>query len=109
MRKPTSILATAASALVFALAGCGPDISDETYDQIATGMTVDEVNNILGADGVNEVVGGVQTDRSGLVGTTNSQALQDQEYVWKESGLDKPMIIVKFRDGKMVSKRKSNF
>jgi hypothetical protein len=108
MRKPACGAFVIVAAMV-ALSACGPDISDQTYDQIATGMTLDEVNNILGADGENEVVGGVQTDRSGLMGTTNSESLPEQTYVWKESGLNKPEIIVTFRDGKVITKHKNNF
>ncbi|MCC6661939.1 MAG: hypothetical protein IT437_13760 [Phycisphaerales bacterium] len=105
MRKSAASFLAVCAALF--LSACGPEINDETYDQIVAGLTVDQVNNLIGSEGEKEVAGGVQISAAGVMSTTNSEHLSEQVYVWKEAGLNKPQIVVKFKDGLMVSKSKN--
>jgi hypothetical protein len=101
------ILAALASALL--VTACGPTIDDSTYEQIAAGMSLDQVQGILGSDGEKETAGGVQISAAGVMSSTSSETLSEQVYVWRHVGVNTPEIVVKFKDGKVVSKFKRNF
>lgn len=105
----TGILACLAAGVCFVLGACGAQIDAETYDQIANGMTLGEVQNLLGSDGEKQVVTGSEISSSGLLGGTSSEDSSRQLYVWKEAGLNKPTIGVTFENGVVVSKMKQNF
>jgi hypothetical protein len=93
-------------ALCLALTGCGKSkITQENYDKITNGMTLKEVEAILGegtsqgGDGANvaaqfgvDVTGGVQSSAPSTV-----------DYVWEKG---KKSITVTFKGGKVVGKRK---
>ena len=79
--------------LVFAVAGCGKgkDVSKEAYDKVETGMTLAEVEDILGKG--EEQVGG-STTIGGLSGSA-------KVYKWVDG--DKKITIT-FANGKVKAK-----
>ncbi len=89
-----TVLVALGSAL---LAGCsGPAVSQENFDKIDTGMTMDEVKAILGEPTEENAAGVSMGDMEISGGAT----------VWKEG--DKS-IVVTFQDGKVVAKAKKGF
>ncbi len=91
MRMKTALTLTIAFGM-FALVGCSK-VSQENYDKINTGMTVDEVEAILGSGEV-EGGGGVAVGDVELSGKVMH---------W---GSDEEGITVTFANGKVVSKVK---
>ena len=80
---------SAAAVLVVAMAcswmpGCEAAVSDESFDQITTGMTYDQVKNILG-EGTKEDVSGVRSRREGLRGGS-ANTPTTTTYSWKSGG-----------------------
>jgi hypothetical protein len=99
---------TAAVAMVafvsVALPSCGEDpVNAANYDAITIGMTMVQVEGIMGKAGEKQEVSGTSISGAGMAG--NSRSTQDI-YVWK-SGLNE--ISVTMKDGKVVSKSKSGF
>ncbi len=86
------LLALGLAAGLFAIVGCSK-VSQENYDKISTGMSVDEVEDILGSG---EVEGG------------GGVAIGDVELSGKVMhwGDDEKGIVVTFANGKVVSKAK---
>jgi hypothetical protein len=80
-------------------------VTDENYEAITQGMTVDEVERILGA-GEQQTSGGVGISGAGVMGGSNDASSDRQVYLWKGEG---KQIIVTFKDGKVVSKNKTGF
>ena len=97
-------LVAAAVFLVTTTPGCDSGLDDETFDKISTGMTVDQVEGILGA-GEREDVGGVSISGAGVAGGSPSQSTT-KTFSWKSGG---KQIVVEFKDEKVVSKRKIGF
>jgi hypothetical protein len=104
-----SVAAAFVAAAAF-LAGCGASFDDETYDRIQPGMTLEEVEEILGA-GEKQESGGYGIASSGLLtGVTVNQATTTETvYLWKEGGYGGKQIVVKFVEGKVASKTKQGF
>jgi hypothetical protein len=98
-----TILVAAACAGLFA-AGCGADVSEENYDKVQVGMTLDRVQSILGA-GEDQTASGVGISAGGLA-TASRDPGNSRSYLWKDGPRQ---IIVDFRDGKVVSKSKRGF
>ena len=92
-------------ALSFLLSGCGKaKVTQENFDKIENGMTLDEVEHVLG-DGT--PVGGDGSLVAAQVGVdvgSGASRSSTVEYIW-ESG--KNSITVAFRQGKVVQKRKA--
>lgn len=87
-----------------ALPGCGEDaITQENYDAINTGMTLVQVEGIMGGAGERQVVSGTSISGAGMAGSSTST--QDI-FVWK-SGL-KEISVTLVKD-KVVAKSKSGF
>lgn len=85
------------------LASCEQVVTAENYEQITVGMTLGQVEAILGP-GQEEASAGVGIGSAGLL--ERSARDTRRTYVWEESGRQ---IIITFDDGKVVSKRKSGF
>ncbi|MCC6971890.1 MAG: hypothetical protein IT434_16895 [Phycisphaerales bacterium] len=71
-------------ALVLVLAACDAAISQGTYDQIQKGMTLGEVESILGGKGEEQANAGMSIGAGGTVGSTT--ATKTKTYVWRAAG-----------------------
>ena len=87
------------------LAGCAEAVSDENYEAVTQGMTLDEVERILGA-GEQQTSGGVDVSGAGVMSGSNDSSSSRQVYLWKAEG---KQIIITFKDGKVASKNKTGF
>lgn len=87
------------------LCGCGGGIDSESYDKITVGMTLSEVEGLLGS-GERQDASGTSIGASGIVEGSNSAANKRQTYVWTEG--DKSIILV-IENGKVASKNKKGF
>lgn len=94
------------AAIALALAGCGAEINQETYDQIANGMSLSDVERILGGPGQEQFGMGISS--SGLLGSSAEKPTSTQTFVWKSSS-GRAEIVVTFRDGKVIERAKSGF
>lgn len=89
---------------LLALGACGPTLTQETFDQVQVGMTLEQVEEVLGGPGEKEVAGGFGATSAGITTYTSSEGLSEQVYVWKERARGGVEVIVKFKDGKVVTK-----
>jgi hypothetical protein len=87
-------------ALCLVLAGCKEKVSEENFNKIAKGMTISQVENILGA-GTDETASAGYNISGG--GVMSSQASSEKIYVWKGKDLQ---IIVTLKDGKVIASEK---
>jgi hypothetical protein len=89
--------------LSLALAACEQKSFSQKFDQLATGMSQQDVEKIMGK-GTKQDVGGVGISASGIAGgaSQNSQIT----YVWQDGVKE---IAVTFQNGKVVNKGKSRF
>lgn len=97
--------AAAVAALLLILSGCGMNkVSKENFDKVKEGMSLQEVEAVLGSgsklggDGVNVAA------QFGVDVGVSAPPPSTTDYEW-ESGTKK--ITVTFRDGKVVQKRSS--
>ena len=86
-----AILRCFALLALIALVACGGGISKENYDKVKTGMTLEEVKDILGEP----------TDGGSAGAEIGGMKLSGGNYVWKDG--DKT-ITIGFKDDKVVSK-----
>ena len=84
--------------------GCESNVSDETFDQITTGMTYDQVKNLLG-EGTKEDVSGVTISSGGIAGGS-ANTPTTKTYSWKSGS---KQIVIEFREEKVLNKRKVGF
>ena len=77
--------------MVLMLGGCGAKVSKSNYDKIKDGMTVSEVESILGKG----------TEQAGVAGTLGKLTGSGKIMVWKDG--DKT-ITVTFKDDKVAAK-----
>lgn len=87
--------------LVF-VAACENPVTVESYDQITVGMDQTEVESILGGPGEIQEASGVGIGASGLLESQGGGG-DTRDYLW---GDENKGILVKFKDGKVVYKRK---
>lgn len=93
-------------ALVLVLAACDAAISQSTYDQITTGMTLSEVESILGGKGEEQASEGTSIGAGGTVGST--VASKTKTYVWRAAGR-KEISVTFDADMKVKSKNSTGF
>lgn len=93
-------------ALAFVLAACDATISQNSYDQIQKGMTMSEVESILGGKGEEQASAGMSIGSGGAVGST--VASSTRTFVWKAAGR-KEVSITFDADFKVKDKNKSGF
>lgn len=89
-------------ALIFFIVGCEPTVTQENFDMIEKGMSLSQVEQILGS-GTPDNASGVSFDASGVPSTTSSTR---RTYLWEEDGMT---ITVIFEDGVVFGKRKAGF
>ncbi len=100
----TSAAVAIVACVSVALPGCGEDkVNASNYDSITIGMTLGQVEGIMGGKGEKQEVSGVSISGAGVAGS--SRITQDI-YVWK-SGLKE--ISVTVVADKIVNKAKSGF
>lgn len=90
MNQRTVLLGLVALLGLGLLVGCGSKVSKDNFDKIQTGMTVDEVQGILGEG--QKASAGVSVAGVDVTGDV---------YEWKDEGT---AIRVVFKDGKVVEK-----
>lgn len=93
-------------ALALVLAACDAAISQGTYDQIQKGMTLGEVESILGGKGEEQATSGMSIGSGGVVGSTGSSSTKT--YVWKAAGR-KEVSVTFDADYKVKEKNKTGF
>lgn len=80
---------------------CEAKLTRANYDKIKNGMSLAEVQTLLGGSGTEDSSpAGMTVSGAGIAGT--SKASNDKTYVWKENGVE---IIVTFAEGKVVQFR----
>ena len=92
-------------AISLMLAGCGKGkITPENYAKIENGMTLDEVEHVLGNGTPVNGDGSLAAAHVGVDVGSGASRSSTVEYIW-ESGTNS--ITVAFRGGKVVAKRKT--
>jgi hypothetical protein len=103
----TSVLSRSLIAAMLALAlflgGCEKSkVTDENYAQLKMGMTLNQVQNILGSSGDDETPPAGMSISGGGIGTQT--AAPEKIYTWKSKNIK---IIVTVKDGKVVQLAKN--
>lgn len=88
-----------------AVVGCENKVSEESFDQVNVGMTIDDVEHVLGKGEVDES-GGYSISSGGVIGGSSDAQARRKTVNYKDG---KKMIIVEYADNKVVSKRKVGF
>ncbi len=105
MRKHRLGPLAALFAVSLLLSGCGKSkISPENYSKIENGMTLDEVEHVLGNGTPANGDGSLVAAQVGVDVGSGASRSSTVEYIW-ESGPNS--ITVAFRGGKVVAKRKT--
>jgi len=81
------------------LGGCESKVTSENFDQISTGLSLDQVEQILGS-GTDITPSGVGVGTSGLMDRSTSRT---RLYSWRDGNAE---ITVTFKDGQVLDKRK---
>jgi hypothetical protein len=97
-------LALCASSFVL-LSGCEEKLNDANFNAINTGMTLSEVEKILGGKGEKQEITGVSISAAGVGGSARGSGDQ-YTYVWKDNNKE---ISVTTQGGKVISKGKAGF
>jgi len=79
---------------------CESKVTKDNFEQIKIGMTLDEVERLLGGSGTEDSAPPGFGVSGGAVATTKD-APADRIYFWKDGGLK---LIVTFQNGKVVQK-----
>ncbi len=103
MNRP-SVLAALAVAAACTLVACEKKPLAGKFDKITTGMTMDEVERIMGK-GEKQDIGGVSISGSGIAGGAAGSGSQ-VTYIWRDGAKE---VTVTFQDRKMISKSKAGF
>ncbi|MBX3358323.1 MAG: hypothetical protein KF745_07830 [Phycisphaeraceae bacterium] len=98
-RLTTSLLL--ASVLLIVVA-CESKVSIDNYQQITKGMTIAQVEGILGSGTEDTSSGGTSISGGGLM--SGSDAAKERVFVWKDKG---KQITVIFAAGKVVETRQT--
>jgi len=99
LARPFSVLV-----LLLALVGCEERLTLTNYEQIENGMTVAEVEGLLGP-GQEQTSGGFGIGAEGLVSGSDGGGSQ-KVLTWEEGG---KTVIVTFSDNQVVGRRKDGF
>ncbi|MBL9032914.1 MAG: hypothetical protein JNM80_14555 [Phycisphaerae bacterium] len=99
------VLAALALAASIFLVGCEDKFTQENFDKIANGMTLDQVEAILG-EGTKEESGGFSVSGAGISQSQGEKYSKSRVYSWKDGG---KLIVVTLTEDKVTSKTKSGF
>ena len=94
MLRKTLLLCLLAAFVFAGPIGCGSKVSKSNYDKITNGMTMEEVEKIMGKG--EKASAGVSVGGLSVTGDV---------YIWKDA--DKEITVV-FKDGKVVGKASKN-
>lgn len=97
-RAAFAAVVLASAALV---SGCESKVTAENYDKVQNGMSLSQVEGILGSGSDDTASGGFGVSSGGVL---DSKANPEKTYVWRENGMQ---IQVIFKDGKVVQKSKT--
>lgn len=89
-----------AAIVIVALVACESKITRDNFDEIEDGMTVAQVERILGK-GEEQVTAGVGFGTSGMMDMSSSRGGSQRVFLWEEKG---KRIIVTFTEGQVTSK-----
>lgn len=92
--------------MLLVLAACDAAISQSTYDQITVGMTLGEVESILGGKGEEQATQGASIGSGGAVGST--VASTTRTFVWRAAG-HKEISVTFDADLKVKTKNSTGF
>lgn len=106
MKSPLTrvLLILIAALTLLPLAGCEDRITQESYDKIKVGMSIDEVNTIMGGKGDLESAGMSGEISAGGIMTT--QSAPPNIYKWQQGT---KIITVTCKDGKVIATGKDGF
>jgi len=93
-----------AALLLLPLSGCEDKLTQANYDQIKTGMSLHEVEKILGGKGEMVDRGGMSVSGAGIA--SGSGQTSQQLYEWRKGS---KAITVLVTDGKVVQPGKEGF
>jgi hypothetical protein len=96
------VLVLVAALCLLPLVGCEEKITVESFDKIQTGMTIYEVEKIMGGKGTMEERSGSNISSGGIA--TGSGGATEQVYSWRKANKE---ITVTVKDGKVLRKGKS--
>lgn len=96
-----AVFASVALASAVLLAGCESKVTAENYDKVQNGMTLSQVEGLLGSGTDDTASGGFGVSSGGVL---DSKANPEKTYVWRENGVQ---IQVVFKYGKVVQKSKT--
>jgi hypothetical protein len=100
-RTPWRVLSLAAAALIFV--GCEAKLTSENYARIKPGMTLAEVQTVLGSSGREDSSPtGMTINDAGIAGS--SKESDERIFLWEEDGV---AFTVVFKDDKVVETRQS--
>jgi hypothetical protein len=85
------------------LGGCEAQVSSDTYAQLQPGMTLSDVERIMGGKGTRQEVSGVSISAAGIGSSTTAAP---EVWVWKNARKE---ISVTMSGGKVVSFSKAGF
>jgi hypothetical protein len=89
---------------VLVIPGCGDKVTDENFDRITVGMSLDQVQTFMG-EGESEDVGGVSISGAGILGGSPAVS-KTKTFSWKSGN---KAIIIETREEKVITKRKLGF
>ena len=95
--------AAVAMVIALVLTGCEQKVTSENFDQLEKGMTLTQVEQILGPGHLEEATG----TSIGITGMEQSKdTIKNRTYSWEE---DHKIITVTIKDGKVASMTKRGF
>jgi hypothetical protein len=100
-RRFRALVAASLIAGSLVLSGCESKVTSENFDKVNNGMSLSQVEGILGSGTDDTASGGFGVSSGGVL---DSKANPEKVYVWREGGLQ---IQVVFKDGKVVQKSKT--
>lgn len=99
-----AVLGMFAGVCLTLVAGCTDAVSEENFTQITNGMSLSQVEDILGS-GEKEDRSGVSISGAGIAGGS-ANTPTTTTYSWKSG---QKQIIIEFKDDKVIHARKLNF
>lgn len=97
---PRLLLCLCLLSMAILLAACDNKVTQANFDQIQTGMSLGQVEKLLGKGTDDTPSAGYGVSGGGVMSTTTSP---EKVYVWKTPDLT---VTVTFKDGKVVQKSK---
>lgn len=101
LKNSVRLARVAVAASLLLLVACEQKITDANYTKITNGMTLSQVEKLLGGSGTDDTSpAGINITGGGVA---SSSAAKESTYVWKGKSMT---IQVIFKDGKVVNKAK---